>query len=104
ENWLVENAREQLRANVLVAPHHGSKTSSTQTFLEAVKPETVLIPSGYRNQFHHPSQDVLARYQSVNAKVLTSANSGAMMVRLNREGVTVESLRETNGKYWNFLN
>lgn len=102
ENWLVENVGEKLRANVLVAPHHGSKTSSTLPFLEAIKPETVLIPSGYRNQFHHPSQDVLARYQLVNAKFLTSANSGAMTVRLNRKGVTVESLRETNGKYWNF--
>jgi competence protein ComEC len=104
ENWLVENAREQLHANVLVAPHHGSKTSSTMAFLEAVKPETILIPAGYRNQFHHPSKDVLARYQSINAKIFTSANSGALTVRLNFDGVNVESLRETNGKYWNFPN
>lgn len=102
ENGLVENAREQLRANVLVAPHHGSKTSSTLSFLEAVKPETILIPSGYRNQFHHPNKDVVARYQSLNAALFTSVNDGAVTVRLNSDGVKIESLRETAGKYWNF--
>lgn len=102
ENELVENARGKLRANVLIAPHHGSKTSSTLPFLDAVKPEIILIPSGYRNQFHHPSKDVLARYQSLNANVFTSANEGALTVRLNSDGVNVESLREIAGKYWNF--
>jgi competence protein ComEC len=102
ENWLIQNAREQLHANVLVAPHHGSKTSSTMAFLEAVRPETILIPSGYRNQFHHPSKEVLARYQQINAKFLTSANSGALTVRLNSDGIKVESLRDTTEKYWNF--
>jgi competence protein ComEC len=102
ENWLVENMCEQLRSNVLIAPHHGSKTSSSLPFLKAVKPKTVLIPSGYKNQFHHPHKDILARYQSINAQFLTSANSGALTVRLNSDGVNVESLRETMGKYWNF--
>lgn len=102
EKWLVENRREQLHADVLVAPHHGSNSSSTLSFLEAVNPETVLIPAGYRNQFHHPNKEVLARYQWVNAKFFTSANSGALTVRLNSNGTKVERLRETNGRYWNF--
>ena len=104
ESWLVENAREQLHANVLVAPHHGSKTSSTMAFLEAVNPETILIPSGYRNQFHHPSKEVLARYRQIHAEFSTSANSGALTVHLNLDGINVESLRDTAGKYWNFKN
>ncbi len=102
ENWLVENVGEALRANVLIAPHHGSKTSSTAAFLDAVKPETILIPAGYRNPFHHPSKEVLARYQTINAKILTSANDGALTVKLNSDGVKIESLRDTVGKYWNF--
>lgn len=101
EKWLVDNTDEKLRANVLVAPHHGSKTSSTSEFLNAVKPETVLIPAGYRNQFHHPSKEVLARYQTINAKFFTSANSGALTVRLNPNGVKIENWREKAGKYWN---
>ncbi|MSR17259.1 MAG: MBL fold metallo-hydrolase [Methylococcaceae bacterium] len=104
ERFLVENARKYLRANVLVAPHHGSKTSSSLAFLEAVKPEIILIPSGYRNQFHHPSKEILARYQQINAKFFTSANEGALEVKLNSDGVQVESLREITGKYWNFKN
>jgi len=44
----------------------------------------------------------LARYQSINAKILTSANDGALTVKLNSDGVKIESLRDTEGKYWNF--
>ncbi|MGB4498397.1 MAG: DNA internalization-related competence protein ComEC/Rec2 [Methylococcaceae bacterium] len=102
ENTLLENAPEKLHSTVLVAPHHGSKTSSTLPFLQAVKPEIVLIPAGYRNQFHHPNKDVVARYESLNAKIFTSANDGALIVRLNPNGIEVESLREMAGKYWNF--
>ncbi|MDD2865162.1 MAG: DNA internalization-related competence protein ComEC/Rec2 [Methylococcales bacterium] len=102
ENWLVENMPEKLPANVLVAPHHGSKTSSSLPFLQAVKPKIVLIPAGYRNQFHHPSKEIVARYKSLNAQIFTSANDGALEVKLNSNGVTIESLRETAGKYWQF--
>jgi competence protein ComEC len=102
ENALLENVPEKLHATVLVAPHHGSKTSSSLSFLETVRPEIVLIPAGYRNQFHHPHKEVLARYQSLNAKIFTSANDGALTVRLNSNGMKVESLRGTAGKYWNF--
>ncbi|HEY8098446.1 MAG TPA: DNA internalization-related competence protein ComEC/Rec2, partial [Methylobacter sp.] len=76
ESWLVETYGEALTADVLVAPHHGSKTSSTIAFLQAVQPDYVLIPAGYRNQFGHPHKDVLARYRQVNAKWLSSVDSG----------------------------
>jgi competence protein ComEC len=102
ENWLVENESEKLRSTVLVAPHHGSKTSSTLAFLQTVKPEIVLIPAGYKNSFHHPNKDVVARYESLNAKIFTSANDGALTVRLNSNDVKVESFRKTSEKYWNF--
>lgn len=102
ENWLIENMPEKLPANVLVAPHHGSKTSSSLPFLNAIKPKIVLIPAGYRNQFNHPSKEVVARYNSLNTQVFTSANDGTLKVKLNSNGVTIESLRETAGKYWQF--
>jgi competence protein ComEC len=102
ENWLVENMPEKLRADILIAPHHGSKTSSSLSFLNAVKPKTVLIPAGYRNQFHHPSPEIVARYESLNADILTSAKNGAITVRLKQNEVNVENLRDTAGKYWHF--
>ncbi|MDP3589886.1 MAG: DNA internalization-related competence protein ComEC/Rec2, partial [Methylobacter sp.] len=82
ESWLVETYGEALKADVLVAPHHGSKTSSTASFLQAVQPDYVLVPAGYRNQFGHPHKDVLARYRQVNAAWLNSADSGAIIVNV----------------------
>ncbi len=101
ESWLVETYGDDLKADVLVAPHHGSKTSSTAVFLQAVKPDYVLIPAGYRNQFGHPHKDVLARYRHTNAKWLNSADSGAISVNVENNGFVVQGMRETKSKYWN---
>ena len=101
ESWLVETYGEALKADVLVAPHHGSKTSSTAGFLQAVQPDYVLIPAGYRNQFGHPHRDVLARYRQVNAKWLNSADSGAIAVNVKNNVFVVQGMRETESKYWN---
>ncbi len=102
ESWLVNNYGEGLKAQLLIAPHHGSKTSSTLAFLQAVQPETILIPAGYRNQFGHPHADVLARYRDLNAHWLNSADSGAITVSLNNDAWQVRGLRQTDSHYWNF--
>jgi competence protein ComEC len=101
ESWLVETYGETLKAEVLVAPHHGSKTSSTAGFLQAIQPDYVLIPAGYRNQYGHPHKDVLARYRQVNAKALNSADSGAIVVNVQDNLFVVQGMRETESKYWN---
>ncbi len=104
EDWLVETYAGALQADVLIAPHHGSKTSSTAGFLQAVQPKLVLIPAGYRNQFGHPHSDVLARYRQVHARWLNSADSGAITVNVKNNVWVVQSLRETERKYWNRRN
>jgi len=101
ETWLVKTYGEELKADVLVAPHHGSKTSSTAEFLQAVQPDYVLIAAGYRNQFGHPHKDVLARYRQIHAKWLTSADSGAIAVNSKNNGLVVQGMRETESRYWN---
>ena len=101
ESWLVETYGEALKADVLAAPHHGSKTSSTVAFLQAVQPDYVLIPTGYKNQFGHPHRDVLARYRQVNAKWLDSAGNGAIVVKVKSNALVVQGMRETESKYWN---
>jgi len=101
ESWLVEHYGEKLQAKVMVAPHHGSKTSSTMQFLQTVKPEIILIPAGYRNQFGHPHAGVLQRYQQSGISWLNSADSGAIDVKLANTGASVSSMRQINSHYWN---
>ena len=99
ERLLVEQDGEALKTDILIAPHHGSKTSSSQDFLDVVKPAYVFIPVGYLNRYHFPSPEVLKRYQEIHAKVMDSANSGSIIVE---PGVfPPESYRQTHGKYWN---
>jgi len=101
ESWMVGTYGNNLKANVLIAPHHGSKTSSTSGFLQAIQPEYVLIPAGYRNQFGHPHRDVLLRYKQINAKYFNSADSGAITVSVKAGLWEVQPMRDTESKYWN---
>ena len=101
ESWLVETYGNHLKAKVLISPHHGSKTSSTYEFLQAVQPVYVLIPAGYRNQFGHPHQEVLDRYQQIKAQWLNTADSGAISLGVKDGLWQVQSLRDTESKYWN---
>ena len=66
-----------------------------------MKPDYVLIPAGYRNQFGHPHKDVLARYRHVGAKWLNNADSGAIAVTVKDNRLVVKGMRETESKYWN---
>jgi len=100
ESGLVEAYGDQLKAKVLIAPHHGSKTSSTAAFLEAVQPELVLIPAGYRSQFGHPHKKVLLRYQAAQAKWLNTADSGAITINIEAGRFTVQTWRRLAGRYW----
>ena len=103
EAWLVKTYQAGLKADVLVAPHHGSQTSSTDDFLRAVQPKLVLIPAGYRNQFGHPHDEVLQRYKSMQISAFNNSEEGSILVNLANV-VTVESWREQNGRYWNYAN
>ena len=95
----------RLRADVLVVPHHGSKTSSTQLFIDAVKPQIALLPVGYRNRYKHPKAEVVTRYRAAGSSVYHSDHEGAMKVIFDaEEGVIVEDgHRKSNRKYWNHL-
>ncbi|WP_020160781.1 DNA internalization-related competence protein ComEC/Rec2 [Methylobacter marinus] len=101
ETWLVEAYGGQLKADVLIAPHHGSKTSSTRPFLQNVQPDYVLIPAGYRNQFGFPHQSVLQRYQAVNAQWLNIAEQGAIFVDAETDSLAVQTMRGRESRYWN---
>jgi competence protein ComEC len=70
-----------IRADVLLVPHHGSKTSSSAAFLDAVQPRMALVQSGYRNRFGHPVPEVMERYRERHITVRDSPHCGAMVWR-----------------------
>ncbi|HYB92097.1 MAG TPA: DNA internalization-related competence protein ComEC/Rec2 [Candidatus Binataceae bacterium] len=80
-----------LHAVVLKAPHHGSATSSSADFVEAVRPAVAVISDGYLNRFHFPSQGVVERYRDSGALVLRTDADGAVTADVSREGATVRS-------------
>ncbi|GAB4507828.1 MAG: DNA internalization-related competence protein ComEC/Rec2 [Sulfuricaulis sp.] len=100
EKKLLERWGGQLRSEILVAPHHGSKTSSTPAFIEAVAPRHVLFPVGYRNRYRHPHPDVVRRYAGRGIVLHDSAASGALEFRLNAEGLDVAAYRTRHRRYW----
>lgn len=93
----------KLHSDVLVVPHHGSKTSSTEEFLAAVRPSFALVPAGFLNRFGFPHGPVLARYRAIEAALLNTATSGAITVLAGEgaAGLRVESYRSEHRRYWN---
>lgn len=98
EARLVEQGA-QIRADVLLVPHHGSKTSSSEPFLDAVQPVFAWVQSGYRNRFGHPVAGVMERYDRRNIVVHDSPHCGAMVWRSENSG-TVLCTRMERPHYW----
>lgn len=76
-----------LEADVLKVAHHGSDTSSTEAFLEAVDPQTAVIQCGADNSYGHPSSEVLDRLEALNADILRTDRDGTVTVTLTAGGV-----------------
>ncbi len=98
EARLVQEMPERLRADVLIAPHHGSKTSSTDEFVAAVHPKLVIYGAGWRNHFQHPRPEVVARYDGIGAQQYITGNLGALTVQPE---LKVESYRAKAMSFWN---
>jgi competence protein ComEC len=86
---------------VLVAPHHGSSSSSSEAFLRAVQPALVLVPAGAGNRFGFPHAEVIDRYRASGARVATVSECGALRLRLApREGPQLVSARRGRAAPW----
>ncbi|MBI3714061.1 MAG: DNA internalization-related competence protein ComEC/Rec2 [Burkholderiales bacterium] len=99
EDELVNSIAPQLAATVLLAPHHGSGTSSTTPFLQAVQPQMAIFQVGYLNRFHHPKTEVLQRYLDFGIKPLRTDTSGAITLQFG-DVVAVSHYREMHPRYW----
>ncbi|SEB88736.1 competence protein ComEC [Burkholderia sp. WP9] len=112
ERVLLARDRGALQAQVLVVPHHGSKTSSIEPFLDSIDPLVALFQVGYRNRFHHPSAGVFERYKARQIELGRSDTDGAVRVEVNpgagsnpratseSAGLTLERYRDTQRRYW----
>ena len=87
-------------ARVVVAPHHGSATSSSARFVRAVDPEYVVYAVGYRNRYGFPDPSVVARYRNVGATGITTAGMGAVTLRMGPEGLHWSGYRQRALRYW----
>ncbi len=86
--------------DVLIAPHHGSGTSSTMALVNHLRPKHVIVSAGYRNRYRHPSEAVLRRYEAINAQIWNTAHHGAISIRLSSSGLSVHGERCMNPKPW----
>ncbi|MDO8933406.1 MAG: DNA internalization-related competence protein ComEC/Rec2 [Rhodocyclaceae bacterium] len=100
EAALLARHGNELHADVLTVPHHGSRTSSTAEFIVAVGARTAIFPVGYRNRFGHPKEDVVERYRASGAALRRTDAEGALTVMLGAGEVEVAGERAGRKRYW----
>lgn len=101
EAKLWQSVPELLPASVLLAPHHGSLSSSSWPFIRTVNPQYVVFSQGYKNRFHHPHPRVVDRYQSLQVKAFSTALQGAISIKsLYDQPLEVTYQRQYKSFYW----
>lgn len=95
-----KNTLEQLHSNVIVAPHHGSKTSSSDSFIQKVSPEYVIFSAGFLNQWHMPATTVVNRYKDNNVTIFNTAENGMVQLDIHPDGIHVKPYRQYFWPYW----
>ncbi len=101
EEELIDTRPQDLAANVLVVPHHGSATSSSTGFIQQVHPQLAIISAGYKNAFRHPRPEIVARYRDRTIPVLNTTWTGGIEVfSTNHSSVEWRTFRESHRRVW----
>jgi competence protein ComEC len=100
ESMLLHRDASDLRADVVLMPHHGSGGSSTPDFVAATGARFAIASSGYDNRFRHPRPEVVERWGGAGAQVINTADTGAVRVRMLASGVAVEQERDIRPRSW----
>lgn len=100
ERRLLRERPADLRADVVVVGHHGSKGSSDPVFVAATGAHEAMISAGWGNRFHHPHREVVERWRDAGARVHVTFDDGADRVRLGATGVTVSARRAVQPRLW----
>ncbi len=99
ESYLISQV-ENLEADYLLLPHHGSRFSGSKAFLSQVNPSQVLVSSGYRNPFGHPAAETLSRVEQLGATLFSTASSGTLSFVMGKEPETVKKYKSESARYW----
>ncbi|MDD5335539.1 MAG: DNA internalization-related competence protein ComEC/Rec2 [Rhodoferax sp.] len=99
EARLVAERVNDLKTDLLLVPHHGSKSSSSAGFLDVVQPRIALVQAGYRNRFNHPAQSVLVRYEKRRIQVIDSPHCGAATWQ-SEQPQEIKCQRTQGLRYW----
>jgi len=97
---LIEGGELPRHIDVLVAPHHGSRTSSSQPFIEHLSPAHVIFSAGYKNRYRHPAASVVERFSGISAIRWNTASDGAIVIRAGDGDPVITSERRGNPKPW----
>ena len=97
---LLARSSDKLPATVLIAPHHGSHTSSTDAFVQEVNPALTIFTVGYLNRYSHPRETVTFRYHNSSSQLMRSDSDGAILIRFENNDWSVNSWRKLNRRYW----
>lgn len=101
ERWMLVNLPTvSLHSDVLLVPHHGSKSSSSAVFIDAVNPKIALVSVGYHSRYGHPHEVVKERYRQRNIRFLRSDQSGAIALSSVDDFREIQQARWQSGRYW----
>ena len=100
ETLLGSRYGSELAADIVIVPHHGSRTSSSAAFVARVAPHYAVVSAGYRNRYGFPHPDVVARYRDIGAEVLNTADHGTLTVELRSGGIYVDAYRLSGWGFW----
>jgi competence protein ComEC len=98
EKYLLKKYGDKLKSDILIAPHHGSKTSSTIEFLKVVNPKIAIFSAGFQNSFKHPAKAIIKRYKDLGIKIFSTSCSGRISVNLN--DLSIIEYRKDNKKFY----
>lgn len=102
EEDLLKRLPEELATYILIAPHHGSKTSGLSAFIAKVHPHIVVYSTGYRNRYHFPHAMIVSAYQKIQAIQLDTMETGAIQFKIERniKNISFDLYRISHKRYW----
>jgi competence protein ComEC len=97
---LIDTGADKLRSDILLAPHHGSRHSSSELFIKAVNPRWVVFSAGFMNHWGFPADEVITRYQKHGVETVNTGLSGLIRFQISAQTIKMQTFREDLAPYW----